>query len=131
MAGAWFKALPTTTILAAEVDRDASWVIEQLIALRPEALTNEITISASEGEIHVSGYETAEGCGPSKIAFDCLPHQVRDRRGLWSLQEVLVASRMASRMASLMASDCLPHQVRNGRGLRPLQDHHHHRHRRG
>lgn len=66
VAGAWFKALPTTTILAAEVDRDARWVLEQLIALTiPEALTNEIVISATEGEIHVSGYETAKGCGPS------------------------------------------------------------------
>jgi len=70
VAGAWFKALPTTTILAAEVDRDARWVLEQLIALTiPEALTNEIVISATEGEIHVSGYEMAEGCDPSKITI--------------------------------------------------------------
>ena len=73
VAGAWFKALPTTSILSAEVDRDARWCLQQLIALRPETYhesPKEIVLSACDGVLHASGYGISDDSNLTSITVE-------------------------------------------------------------
>ena len=76
VAGAWFKALPHPEVLCCEPmssSVDASWCLEQLIALRPDTQAPSITISAADGELIVEKHQMVPGADPSKVTIELVP----------------------------------------------------------
>ena len=77
VAGAWFKALPHPEVLSgASAERDAKWCLEQLIALRPDTQQPSLVVSATEGQLHVSGHGMSSASDPSKVTIQLCPASV-------------------------------------------------------